>query len=159
MNKVALIGRITKDLELKVTGSGLATLRFSLAINRIVKNKDGKYDADFINCVAFGKTAEIISKYCFKGSQIAIEGRIQTGSYDAQDGTKRYTTDVVVDRLELLGSKKDNETNLNVNVDSSFEYASNVDGPSQYTGIDVPNDNPFKDFGNEVTLSDDDLPF
>lgn len=101
MNKVVLIGRLTKDPELiYAPGSGTAVCRFTVAVNRR-KKEDG---ADFINCVAFGKTAETISQYLTKGRQVSIVGHIQTGSYDAQDGTKRYTTDVAVESIEFIGS-------------------------------------------------------
>ena len=101
MNKVILIGRLTKDTELRYTaGSGTAVCRFTVAINRQFK----KDETDFINCVAFGKTGETITQYLTKGRQIAVTGSIRTGSYDAQDGTKRYTTDVAVESFEFIGS-------------------------------------------------------
>lgn len=115
MNKFIGIGRLTKDPELRFApGSGTAVTRFNLAITRPFK----KEETDFISCVAFGKAAETITQYFTKGSPIAITGRIQTGSYDAQDGSKRYTTDVVVETFEFIGGKKaDNNTN---NSDNSF---------------------------------------
>ncbi|MGG7144912.1 single-stranded DNA-binding protein [Clostridium nigeriense] len=101
MNKVVLIGRLTKDPDLNfAAGTGTAVCRFSLAVTRPFK----KDETDFINCIAFGKTGETIAQYLTKGRQVAIAGRIQTGSYDAKDGTKRYTTDVVVDSFEFIGS-------------------------------------------------------
>lgn len=101
MNKVVLIGRLTKDPELRyAAGSGTAVCRFTMAINRPFK----KDETDFINCVAFGKTGETITQYLTKGRQLAVTGSIRTGSYDAQDGTKRYTTDVAVDGFEFIGS-------------------------------------------------------
>ena len=108
MNKVALLGRLTRDPELRYTpGNGTAVCKFTLAVNRQFK----KDEADFISCVSFGKSAETISQYLLKGSQIAIGGRIQTGSYDTQDGTKRYTTDVVVESFEFVGGGKGNSSN------------------------------------------------
>ena len=108
MNKVVLIGRLTKDPDLKFTaGSGTAVSRFTVAVNRQFK----KDETDFINCVALGKIAETISQYITKGRQIAIVGNIRTGSYDAQDGTKRYTTDVAVESFEFIGSKGNNSSN------------------------------------------------
>lgn len=105
MNKVILIGNLTKDPELNfAAGSGTAVARFTVAVARTKKG-----ESDFINCIAFGKTAETIAQYFFKGSKIAIEGHIQTGSYDAKDGTKRYTTDVIVDRFEFVGSNKNDK--------------------------------------------------
>ena len=100
MNKVMLIGRLTRDPDIKATTTGMTVASFSLAVNR--RKKD---EADFINCKAFDKTADVVSKYCAKGKQVCVLGRIQTGSYTAKDGHKVYTTDVMVDELELLGSK------------------------------------------------------
>lgn len=113
MNKVILIGRLTKDPELNYTaGTGTAVCRFSIAVTRPFK----KDETDFINCVAFNKTGETIAQYFTKGRPIAITGHIQTGSYDAKDGTKRYTTDVVVESFEFIGqgkqeNKEDNHFN------------------------------------------------
>ena len=107
INKVVLLGRLTKDPELRyAAGSGTAVCRFTVAINRQFK----KDETDFINCVAFGKTGETITQYFTKGSKIAITGNIRTESYDAKDGTKRYTTDVIVETFEFVESKK-KETN------------------------------------------------
>ena len=107
MNKAILLGRITKDPELRfAAGSGTAVSRFTVAINRQFK----KDETDFINCVAFGKTAETISQYLRKGRQIAVTGSIRTGSYDAKDGTKRYTTDIAVDSFEFVGNKDSSAT-------------------------------------------------
>ena len=100
MNKVMLIGRLTRDPDIKATTTGMTVASFSLAVNR--RKKD---EADFINCKAFDKTADVVSKYCQKGKQVCVLGRIQTGSYENREGRKVYTTDVMVDELELLGAK------------------------------------------------------
>lgn len=101
MNSVALIGRVTKDIELRYSNTGMASARFSIAINR-GKDKNGEdRGVDFPNIVVFGKTAENCEKYLAKGRQVAIQGHIQTGSYE-KDGRKVYTTDVVADRVEFL---------------------------------------------------------
>ena len=127
MNKVIIIGRFTRDPEIKYsTGeNATATARFSLAVNRRFKNKEGNYDADFINCVAFGKTAEFIEKYFTKGMAIGITGRIQTGSYINNEGQKVYKTEVVVEETEFVESKNkgtsDNVPNNNANSNSEFE--------------------------------------
>lgn len=104
MNNVFLIGRTTKDPEIRYSQSNLAISRFTLAVDRVGKDKE----ADFISCIAFGKTAELMEKYAPKGRKIAIQGHIQTGSYDAKDGHKVYTTDVIVERLEFCESKGNN---------------------------------------------------
>ena len=115
MNTVQLLGRMVKDPDINVT-SNTTVAKFTLAVNRFKKG-----EADFINCVAFGKTAENIANFFFKGNQIAIKGRIQTGSYDAQDGTKRYTTDVVVEGFDFIdGNKKDNNTSSDENLNNSL---------------------------------------
>ena len=137
MNKVIIIGRFTRDPEIKYsTGENAnATARFSLAVNRRFKNKEGNYDADFINCVAFGKTAEFIEKYFTKGMAIGITGRIQTGSYTNKEGQKVYTTDVVVEETEFVESK------------------------NKGTSDNVPNNNANSNSDFEETISDDEMPF
>ena len=105
MNKVILIGRLTRDPEMRTTPSGVATTSFSIAVQRNYANAQGDREADFINCVAWRKQAENIAKYCTKGSQVAVDGRIQTRNYDAQDGTKRYVTEVIADNVTILGGR------------------------------------------------------
>ena len=106
MNKAILVGRLTRDPEMRMSQSGTGVVRFSVAVNR-TRKVEGQPDADFINCVAFGKTAEFMEKYIKKGYLVSVEGRIQTGSYDAQDGSKRYTTDVAVDNVEFVGGRNE----------------------------------------------------
>ena len=107
MNKVILLGRLTKDPEVRYSqgDNAPAIARFSVAVNRKFKNAEGNYEADFINCVSFGKTAEFVEKFFHKGDMIALTGRIQTGSYTNKDGVKVYTTEVVVEEVEFAGSK------------------------------------------------------
>ena len=104
MNNVQLVGRLTKDVDVR-TNNDSTVARFTVAVNRDYKNKDGKYDADFINCIAFKNTAEFVEKYFSKGMRIGLVGRIQTGSYTNKDGNKVYTTDVVCDKVEFCESK------------------------------------------------------
>ena len=106
MNKVILMGRLTREPEVRYTQgeNALAVARFTLAVNRKYKN-NGKEEADFISCVAFGKTAEFIEKYMHQGTKVVVCGRIQTGSYTNKDGKKVYTTDVVVEETEFAESK------------------------------------------------------
>ncbi|GAA0817530.1 single-stranded DNA-binding protein [Clostridium tertium] len=123
MNKWVGIGRLTRDPELNfAAGTGTAVCRFTLAVTRPFK----KDETDFINCIAFNKRAEAIAQYLTKGRQLAVTGSIRTGSYDAKDGTKRYTTDIVVDSFEFIGSSKnDNQGSNGFNQDNfgsmSFE--------------------------------------
>lgn len=107
MNKVEIVGRLTRDPEVRYsTGDNPSAIaRFSVAVNRKFKNTDGQYEADFINCIAFGKSGEFIEKYFKKGMAIGLTGRIQTGSYTNKDGVKVYTTDIVVEDSEFVESK------------------------------------------------------
>lgn len=107
MNAVQLLGRFTRENEFKELGS-TSVFRNNIAVQRNFKNKDGERESDFVNVVAFGKTAELLNQYFGKGQQVAVQGRIQTGSYDKEDGTRVYTTDVVVDQFDFVGSKNDN---------------------------------------------------
>lgn len=138
MNLFMGIGRITKKPETRYTQSNLAITKFTLSINRDTKNKEGNYDTDFISCVAYGKTAELIDKYLDKGSQIAIEGKIQTGSYE-KDNKKIYTTDIVVERLTFLEKKQ--ETIQTEIVSKAMS------------------DNPYEQMNQQVQMDNEGLPF
>lgn len=105
MNKVFLIGRLTRDPELRYTSSNIAVATFSIAVDRNFSNAAGEREADFINIVVWRKQAENVKNYMHKGSQVAIDGRIQTRSYDDTDGKKRYVTEVVADNVQFLDSK------------------------------------------------------
>jgi single-strand DNA-binding protein len=107
MNKVCMMGRLTRDVELRYGGTNnVAVANFTLAVNRRFK-QEGQTDADFINCVAFGKTGEFVGKYFNKGLQVAVEGRIQTRTYDNAEGKKVYVTEVVAESVYFADSKKD----------------------------------------------------
>jgi hypothetical protein len=128
MNKAILIGRLTKDIELRYAQSGMAIGRFTLAINRKMtreKRQESERNnlptADFIGCIAFGKTAETISQYVGKGNQLAIEGHIQTGSYE-KEGQRIYTTDVIVDGFTFIDARNKNEGNSQVQDESYDGY-------------------------------------
>ena len=159
MNKVILIGRLARDPEMRTTPSGVATTSFTIAVQRNYPNAQGDREADFISCVAWRKQAENIAKYCSKGSQVAVEGRIQTRNYDAQDGTKRYVTEVIADNVEFIGSRSSSNNSNN----AGYSQAS---GPTPYDFGNVPepkgtdvSSNPFADFGASIEISDDELPF
>ena len=172
MNKVILIGRLTRDPELRTTAGNLSVATFSLAVSRpYTPQNGGDAGADFINCVVWRRQAENLARYCHKGSQIAVEGRIQSRNYTAQDGSKRYVTEVLVDNLTFLGSRSDNQNSAVAAPQDNFggnNYpANNFASDNNYTTptdvasmptTDISED-PFKDFGEEITLSDDDLPF
>lgn len=137
MNSVNLIGRLSNSPEIRHTTNNQVVCRFTLAVTRRFKNPAGDYAADFINCVAFGKTAELIGNYVEKGQQLAVEGRIQTGSYTAQDGSKRYTFDVVVENITFINSRKS---------------ASERKESEQVTTNEQSD--PFADFGENITIDD-----
>ena len=133
MNKVILMGRLTRDPEVRYTqgDNAMAIARYSLAVDRRFK-RDGEPDADFINCVAFGKSGEFAEKYLKKGTKIAVVGRIQTGSYTNKDGQKVYTTDVVVEEQEFAESKNSGSSDNN----QSAPTNKNTDFMSIPDGID-----------------------
>ena len=162
MNKVVLIGRLTKDPELRYSGNNTPVATFSIAVNRSFSNQQGEREADFINIVVWNKQAETVKNYLTKGSQVAIEGRIQTRTYDDQNGQKRYVTEVVANNVEFVGSKNSSTNTSNMN-----SSAGNNAGPSPYDfgdmpepkGTDIGESNPFADFGANIEISDDELPF
>ena len=138
MNKVQLVGRLTRDPEIRYSHGekATATTRFSVAVNRRFKNSEGNYDADFINCVAFGKSAEFVEKYFKKGMAIGLTGRIQTGSYTNKDGQKVYTTDVVVEETEFVESKGASSADNSNNSRPAPSAANNNDFMSIPDGVD-----------------------
>lgn len=111
MNIVTLIGRTTKDIELKQTTSGKSVISFALAVSKDFKKEDGTYDADFIDCVAFDKRAETIAKYVHKGDRLAINGKISTRTYTKKDGSTAKAVEVIVDGFDFLESKKEKTDN------------------------------------------------
>ena len=136
MNNCVMVGRLTKDIDFKVNGENM-TAKFTIAVNRDFKNKNGQYDADFINCTAFGKRAETISKYFTKGQQVCVKGPWRTGSYNAKDGTKRYTNELLVEGFTFIGGQSNGNN-------------------SSYGENNVSNNN---DFGYEEPIDDGDMPF
>lgn len=136
MNTVNLIGRLTKDPELKFSASGIAICSFTVAVNRDFTNQQGEREADFIQCKAFKKTAENLANYQKKGNQIGVVGRIQTGSYEGQDGKRVFTTDVMVDRVEFLGSKGEQQGNGQQAQQQYSQQPNN--GPIQVNEQDLP---------------------
>ena len=133
MNSVNLIGRLTNKPTFGYTIGNIAYAGFTIAVNRNFKNANGERQADFINCIAYRKTAELINQYTDKGDLLGTEGRIQTGSYTAQDGSKRYTTDVVVENIYFLKSKEK---------------------PAHEQVSEQVNQDPFAEFGEQVSIDD-----
>ena len=105
MNKIILLGRLTKDPEVRYTSTGKAVCQFTLAVDRPFANQEGQREADFINCILWGKSAETLGNTVFKGQKIAVEGRLQVRSYDAKDGSKKWATEVICDRFEYVEKK------------------------------------------------------
>lgn len=147
MNKVILIGRITKDPELRTTLNGDSVTKFNIAVSRPFQDQNGERGADFINCVAWRRQAENIAKYCTKGTQVAVEGRIQTGSYDAQDGSKRYTTDIICESVTFLGSKG----NKNSAENSTEECRESAENSVEESVSSI--------YAEDLEITDDMLPF
>ena len=146
-NKVILIGRTTKEVELRRTSSGTAVATFTLAVDNRFVLKDGKPSTDFISCVAWSNTAETMEKYVRKGALIAVEGRIQTRNYDNKDGNRVYITEVVVENMRMLESRSDNRSS-SYNLDS---YEPSTSSRETYNEVESPE--------IEYNISDDDLPF
>lgn len=142
MNKAILVGRLTRDPELKTTGSGVSVCSFTIAINRRFKNSEGNYDADFINCVAWRQQAEFISKYFSKGRMVGICGSIHTRNYDREDGQRVYVTEVVADEVSFVDSKSQG--------DGAPAPAANTNSNTSSFGADD---------GFIPMPADDDLPF
>lgn len=126
MNRVDLVGRLTKDPEIKVANSGTSIARFSVAVDRRFK-REGEPDADFINILAFGKTAEFVEKYFKKGMKIGLSGSIQTGSYKNREGATVYTTDVVADSVEFVESKGTSTSDASAKKEDGFVNVPDVD--------------------------------
>lgn len=139
MNSICLVGRLTKDVELRYTPSNVAVATFTLAVNRTFKNENGEREADFINCVMWRKQAENLANWAKKGALIGITGRIQTRSYDNQQGQRVYVTEVVAEQFQLLESKGQGNQ-----------------GQQRQTQQQAPD---FSRQGVPMDISDDDLPF
>lgn len=144
-NTVILIGRITKDLELRTTQNGTNVLKLNLAIPRSYKNSQGEYDTDFINCTLYRQIADRTAEYCRKGDMVGIKGTIQTGSYE-KEGKKIYTTEVVAEKITFLQAKEKGQAPKEENKITPEE-------------VEESKSDPFAEFGSEVQLSEDDLPF
>ena len=156
MNKVILMGRLTRDPEMSQTPTGVTVTRFSIAVNRRFA-KEGQQQADFISCTAWRQQAEFICKYFKKGSMIAIVGNIQTRSWDGQDGKKQFATDVIVDEVYFTGSKAESSTGSSENYNGGY-----VPAPAKPANAPAAADfEPFgdMDFTAMDNGADDDLPF
>lgn len=153
MNRAVLVGRLTRDPELRYTPNGVAVANFTIACNRPFKNQQGEQEADFINGVVWRTAAENLANYMKKGNQIGVDGRLQSRRYDDKDGKTVFVTEVVAETVQFLETKKDNQnTNNNTNNQSKQQQ------PNQNKQKEESND-PFKSDGEPIDISDDDLPF
>lgn len=157
INRVILVGRLTKDPALRKTQSGTSVVSFSLAVNRRVQN--GEQQADFINCVAWNKTADLMAQYLKKGALIGVEGRIQSRSYDDQSGKRVYVQEVICESVQFLESKGSAERNTYGNSYSAPQsgYQTNAYVPSQNFGNE-PVENDYQP-ADTLDIASDDLPF
>ncbi|WP_407372345.1 single-stranded DNA-binding protein [Carnobacterium sp.] len=158
INYVVLVGRLTKDADLKFTGNGSAVASFTLAVNRSYKKENENQKADFVNCVVWRKTAEALANHTSKGSLIGVEGRIQTRSYDNNQGQRVYVTEVVAEEVTFLESKKtgaqSNGDNQQTNTQQYNSNQSSNQNSNQYYNSD-----PFDKSSTPIDIEDDDLPF
>lgn len=165
MNKVLLIGRITKDPEVRYTQTGIPTVSFSLAVDRGMRDANGNRQADFINCVAWRGQADFISRFIKKGYLLSVEGRIQTRNYQAQDGQTRYVTEVVLDAVENLQPRDPNAQPSTYQPNQGYQQQNSYQGynnPTYGAPQGVPASSPAPQEAPQsfnVDVADDDLPF
>lgn len=169
INRVVLVGRLTRNPELKYTANGIANLKFSLAVNRTYTGANGERQADFINCMAWRGTAENMAKFLKKGALIGIEGRMETSSYQTTDGSTRYSTYVVCDHVQFLESKKSQwQSQSSPQQEAGFQtQPTTFDSPFSQPGTNpfVPNSVPStytpgqSQASSMINIDDDDLPF
>lgn len=152
INRSVLVGRLTRDPELRYTNGGAAVATFTIAVNRQFTNQSGEREADFISCVIWRKAAENLTNFTHKGSLIGIDGHIQTRNYENQQGTRIYVTEVVVDNFSLLESRAESEHHQSAN---SNGHSSNNSNNRKYDN----NQNQYGNNGGQIDISSDDLPF
>ncbi|WP_019157211.1 single-stranded DNA-binding protein [Robertmurraya massiliosenegalensis] len=169
MNRVVLVGRLTKDPELRYTPNGVPVATFTLAVNRSFSNQQGEREADFINCVVWRRPAENVANFLKKGSLAGVDGRIQTRNYEGQDGKRVYVTEIVAESVQFLepknasggnpggyGGQREQGNPYGGNSNQNQPYRENNNNNNQgYTKID---EDPFSG-GGQIDISDDDLPF
>ncbi|CAI2602022.1 Single-stranded DNA-binding protein A [Apilactobacillus kunkeei] len=164
INRTTLTGRLTRDVDLRYTPSGSAVGNFTLAVDRSFTNQQGEREADFINCVIWRKSAENFANFTHKGALVGIDGRIQTRNYENQQGQRVYVTEVVVENFALLEPRSSNQGNNNAgnnapqaNSGNNNPFDSSNNAPSNNGGNNSAD--PFANSGDQIDISDDDLPF
>lgn len=162
INNVVLVGRLTRDPELKYTNNGSAVATFNLAVNRNFTNASGEREADFVNCVIWRKPAETLANYAKKGTLLGVTGRIQTRNYENQQGQRVFVVEVVCDNFQLLESRNANEQRQNVDNFNNQNQQSNQTAQDAMPGFgNFGNQTNADPFGNssQIDINDDDLPF
>lgn len=147
LNRVVLVGRLTRDPDLRFTPNGVAVANFTIAVNRPFKNQNGEQEADFLNGVIWRKPAENLANYMKKGSMIGVDGRLQSRTFEDKDGKRVYVTEVVADSVQFLESRNSNNSEK-----------PNSSAQNNYQNQDKPRD-PFVENGKPIDINDDDLPF
>lgn len=167
LNRVVLVGRLTRDPDLRYTPNGVAVANFNIACNRPFKNQQGEQEADFINCVVWRKPAENLANYMKKGSMIGVDGRVQTRSYEGQDGKMVYVTEVVADSVQFLesrgasgGQQQQYGSSGGYNQQNQYQQQPQYQQPqTQQSQQTQQSNNPFQNDGEQIDIADDDLPF
>ena len=149
LNRTILVGRLTRDPDLRYTPSGVALANFTVAANRPFKNQQGEQEADFVNCVAWRKQAENLSNYMRKGQMIGVDGRLQSRSYEGKDGKMVYVTEVLAESIQFLEPKRNG---------GQQQANQNTYGQQQYQQ-QPPQNNPIPQEGQEINIDDENLPF
>lgn len=155
LNRWVGVGRLTRDVDLRYTPNGVAVANFTIACNRPFKTKDGEQEADFINCVVWRKAAENLANYMKKGNMIGVDGRVQTRSYEGQDGKMVYVTEVLAESIQFLESRGQQNNSGQSQQPSPYDYNQQSQRASQQT----QQSNPFVGNGEQIDIQDDDLPF
>ncbi|EIN8846775.1 single-stranded DNA-binding protein [Listeria monocytogenes] len=159
MNRVVLVGRLTKDPDLRYTPAGVAVATFTLAVNRPFKNAQGEQEADFINCVVWRKPAENVANFLKKGSMAGVDGRIQTRNYEDSDGKRVFVTEVVAESVQFLDPKNNNvEGSTSNNYQNQANYSNN-NKTSSYRADTSQKSGSFANEGKPIDINPDDLPF
>ncbi|EAE1284752.1 single-stranded DNA-binding protein [Listeria innocua] len=159
MNRVVLVGRLTKDPDLRYTPAGAAVATFTLAVNRPFKNAQGEQEADFINCVVWRKPAENVANFLKKGSMVGVDGRIQTRNYEDNDNKRVFVTEVVAESVQFLDPKNNNAEGTTSNNYQNKANYSNNNKTSSYRADTSQKSNSFANEGKPIDIPDDDLPF
>ncbi|EAC6346122.1 TPA: single-stranded DNA-binding protein [Listeria monocytogenes] len=158
MNRVVLVGRLTKDPDLRYTPAGVAVATFTLAVNRAFTNQSGEREADFIQCVVWRKPAENVANFLKKGSMAGVDGRIQTRNYEDNDGKRVFVTEVVAETVQFLEPRNHTEGATSNNYQSEANYSNNSQ-TSSYRADTSQKSDSFASEGKPIDINEDDLPF